>query len=84
MTIEDYNTATNIIANIQTLDDSIYNIKFILQSSDVAEWLMEVRPNKAHSLKTIDHKGLLPEFLNMALSKLCEERENLKEKLEEL
>lgn len=84
MTIEDYNTASDIITKIQTLDDSICGIKYILQTSDTAEWLMEIRPNKSYSLKEINHKGLLPEFLNMALSKLCEEREDLMERLEEL
>lgn len=82
MTIEDYNTASDIITKIQTLDDSIYAIENILQTSDVTEWLMEIRPNRLHTLKEIDHEGLLPEFLNMALSKLCEEREELKKKLE--
>ena len=82
MTIEDYNTASDIITKIQTLDDSIYAIENILQTSNVAEWLMEIRPTRTFSLKEIDHKGLLPEFLNMALSKLCEEREELKKKLE--
>lgn len=82
MTIEDYNTATDIIAKIQTLGDSINAIENILQTSNVAEWLMEIGPNRVHSLKEIDHKGLLPEFLNMALSKLHEEREELKKKLE--
>lgn len=82
MTIEEYNTASDIITKMQTLDDSIYAIENILQTSDVAKWLMEIRPNRAHPLKEIDHKGLLPEFLNMALSKLCEEREELKKKLE--
>ena len=82
MTIEDYNTASDIITKIQTLDDSIHVIENILQTSNVAEWLMEVRPYKTHSLKEIDHKGLLPEFLNMALSKLFEERKELKKKLE--
>ena len=84
MTIEEYNTASDIITKIQTLDDSIYAIENILQRSDVAKWLMEIRPNRTFSLKEIDHKGLLPEFLNMALSKLCEERKDLMEKLEEL
>lgn len=82
MTIEDYNTAADIIAKIQTLDDSIHVIENILQTSNVAEWLMEIRPNRLHSLNEIDHKGLLPEFLNIALSKLCEEREELNKKLE--
>lgn len=84
MTIEDYNTATNIITKIQELDDCICNIKYLTQTSDTTEWVMAVRPNKAHSFIDIKHEGLLPEFLNMALSKLCEERKNLKEKLEEL
>lgn len=84
MTIEDYNTASDIITKIQTLDDSIYAIENILQRSDVAKWIMEIRPTGTFSLKEIDHKGLLPEFLNMALSKLHEERKDLMEKLEEL
>ena len=84
MTIEDYNTASDIITKIQTLDDSIYAIENILQRSDVDKWLMEIRPTRTFSLKEINHKGLLPEFLNMALSKLHEERKDLMEKLEEL
>lgn len=84
MTIEDYNTATDIIAKIQGLDNYIYDIKDMLQRSDTTKWDMAVRPNNAHPFTDINHEGLLPEFLNMALSKLCEERKKLMEKLEEL
>ena len=84
MTIEDYNTATDIITKIQGLDNCICDIKYIIQTSDTTKWDMAVRPNRSHSFTAIRHEGLLPEFLNMALSKLCEERKNLKEKLEEL
>ena len=84
MTLEDYNTATNIVEELHTLENSISDIKNIMQTSDTAKWNMEIRPNNYHSLKVIDHKGLLPEFLNMILSKLCEEYKELKKKLEEL
>lgn len=84
MTIEEYNTASDIIKKIQTLDNSIYDIKYTLRTSDTAEWLMEIRLNRSQSLKTIDHKGLLPEFLNTVLSKLQEERAELMKKLEEI
>lgn len=84
MTIEDYNTATDIITKIQELDNCIYDLKNIIQTSDTTEWIMAVRPNTYHPFTNINHEGLLPEFLNMALSKLCEERKNLMEKLEEL
>ena len=84
MTIEEYNTASDIVTKLQTLDNSIYDIRYILQTSNTVEWIMEIRPNTSHPLKTIDHKGLLPEFLKTALSKLCEERAELKKKLEEL
>ena len=84
MTIEEYNKASGIITKIEALDNEIYDIKYILQTSDTAKWLMEIRPNNAHPLKTIDHEGLLPEFLNAVLSKLCEERAELKKKLEEI
>ena len=84
MTIEDYNAATDIMAKMQRLDDSIYDIKNIIQISDVTKWKMAIRPNDSHPYTNIDHKGLLLEFLNMALSNLCEERAELKKKLEEL
>lgn len=84
MTTEEYNIATDIITKLQILDNSIYDIKNIIQTSDTAEWLMDIRPNASYSYTTINHKGLLPEFLNTVLSKLCEERAELKKKLEEL
>ena len=84
MTIEEYNTATDIITKLQTLDNSIYDIKYILKTSDTTEWLMEIRPNRSNSLQTIDHRGLLPELLNTVLSKLCEERAEMAKRLEEI
>lgn len=84
MTLENYEAATAIVARIQELNNSICDINHILQTSNTAEWLMEIRPSKSHSLNTIDHKGLLPTFLNMVLTNLCEERAELKKKLEEL
>lgn len=84
MTIEDYNAATAIIAKMKRLDDSICDIKNAIQTSDVTKWNMAIRPNDSFPYTKIDHEGLLLEFLNMALSNLCEEREELKKKLEEL
>lgn len=84
MTIEEYNTATDIIKKLKALDDSIYDIKFLLQQKHIAKWDMEIRLSRTNSPHVIDHKGLLPEFLNMTLSKLHEEREELVKKLEEI
>ena len=84
MTIEEYNKASETITKIQKLDNDIYDLKYILQTSDTAGWLMEIRPNNSQSLKAIDHKGLLPEFLKTVLLKLCEERAELTKKLEEI
>lgn len=84
MTIEEYNAASDIITKMKILDNSIYDIKNILQTSNTAEWMMEIRPNTSHPLKIINHKGLLPEFLNTVLSKLREERAELTKKLEEI
>lgn len=84
MTIEEYNTATDIIKKIQTLDNEIYDIKNIIRDSDAANWNMEIRPNNSHPLININHKGLLPEFLNMVLSELCKERAELARTLEKL
>lgn len=84
MTIEEYNTATDIIKKLKALDESIHDIKFLLQQKHIAKWDMEVRLSRTNSSHVIDHKGLLPEFLNMTLSKLREEREELVKKLEEI
>lgn len=84
MTIEDYNTATDIITKLKKLDDSICDINHILQTSDVTKWDMGIRPNSSHPYTEIDHKGRLLEFLNMALFNLGKERAELIEKLEKL
>ena len=84
MKIEDYYAAGDIIQGIKRLDNSISNIKYIIQTSDATKWTMAVRPNNSHPYTIIDHKGLLLEFLNMTLSNLLKERAELKEKLEEL
>lgn len=84
MTIEEYNVASGYIEKLQTLENSIYDIKNILQTSDTAKWLMEIRPSNCHPSRVIDHKGLLPEILNMVLSKQIEEHEKLKKALEEI
>lgn len=83
MTIEVYNAATDIIKKIQTLDDSIENIEG-LTLRDTTEWLMEIRPNNSHPLMIIDHKGLLPEFLDAVLAKLREKRAKLNRELDKL
>ena len=43
-----------------------------------------LNPSDSVPFMAIDHKGLLPEFLNMVLSKQCEEYEELKKALEEI
>lgn len=83
MTIEAYNAATNIMKKMQTLNDSIESIEG-LTLKDTTEWLMEIRPNNSHPLMTIDHKGLLPEFLDVVLAKLREERAELNRELDKL
>ena len=83
MTIEAYNTATNIMKKMQTLNDSIERIEG-LTLKDTTEWLMEIRPNNSHPLMIIDHKGLLPEFLDAVLAKLRKERAKLNRELDKL
>lgn len=83
MTMEAYNAATDIMKKIQTLNDSIESIEG-LTLRDTAEWLMEIRPNNSHPLMIINHKGLLPEFLDAVLAKLREERAELNRELDKL
>jgi len=84
MTKETYNIATELIAKISTLNDSIRDVKYALATNNTEHWLMEIREAKTHSLNEIDHRGLLPEFLKMILAKLYEERAELEKELEEL
>ena len=71
MTIEAYNTATNIMKKMQTLNDSIERIEG-LTLKDTTEWLMEIRPNNSHPLMIIDHKG---ENMNINVSESLLRRE---------
>lgn len=84
MTREAYNTATKLVAKIYALDAKILDVKHALGSNDTEHWLMEIRKARTHSLNEIDHRGLLPEFLKMILTKLHEERAELEKELEEL
>ena len=84
MTKETYNIATELIAKISTLNDSICDVKYALDSNNTEHWIMEIRPARTLPLNEIDHRGLLPEFLEKILAKLYEEREELEKELEEL
>jgi hypothetical protein len=83
MTIDDYNKARDLVAQIEGIQNEIYDLRDII-SKDTSHWLMEVRPNTAYPLKTINHYGLLPEFLQAVLSKHIEELHKLQSELDKL
>lgn len=84
MTIEDFNKAKELIVKIQSLDNNISELKNVLSTSTLQDWIMEIRPNTSCSLKHINHMGLLPDFLNEILDKHLAERDELVSKLEAL
>jgi hypothetical protein len=83
MTIDDYNKARDLVAQIEGIQNEIYDLKDII-SNDTSSWSMEVRPNTAHSLKKVNHYGLLPEFLQAVLSKHLEKLHKLQSELDKL
>lgn len=83
MTLEAYEKASDIVIQIKSLDKAIADLKFIM-NNDTSRWLLEVRPNTAHPLHTINHYGILPEILQTILSKHIEERKKLTDELAKL
>lgn len=83
MTIEDFNKASDIMKKINRLDEELYDLKDIMRN-DTSKWIMEVRLSKTQALKSINHYGLLPKFLEKAYECSLEERRRLVEELEKL
>ncbi len=84
MTIEEFNKAKKLIAEIHSLDNNINELESILNTSTLQDWRMEIRPNMSCSYKTINHKGLLADFLKEILNKYLAEKNELISKLEAL
>jgi hypothetical protein len=83
MTIDDYNKARDLVAQLEGIQNEIYDLEDII-SNDTSSWSMEVRPNTAHPLKKVNHYGLLPEFLQAVLSKHLEKLHKLQSELDKL
>ena len=83
MTIEEYNRASKIIEELNTLNDNISELRSILDN-DTTSWRMEVRASTSHSHRVIQHYGMLPRFLQEVLSEHIAEYNALKRELEEL
>lgn len=83
MTIETFNKASDIMQKINRLDEELYDLKDIMRK-DTSKWMMEVRFSGSQPLKSINHYGLLPKFLEEAYKCSCEERRRLVEELEKL
>jgi hypothetical protein len=62
----------------------IQELTHIIQTSDTAQWDMAIREGRSFSYMEIQHKGLLPKFLNEVLTKYQDERDNLLKELEAL
>lgn len=83
MTIEEYDRASKIIIELNSLNDNIRELRSILDN-DTTSWRMEVRASASHSHRVIQHYGMLPRFLEEVLSKQIAEYNALKLELEEL
>jgi len=81
MNLEQYYEAKGIVTRIEHLDDEIKKIKNLLGKKSLAHWCMTIEADKYSDRQVISHYGLLPEFLEAALNKHVEERDELIEKL---
>lgn len=84
MTLESYEKAKEIVRKIDSVNNEIKKLRSLLDSSDLSKWRMEVRPSTSFSLRSIDHCGMLPEFIQTILEKKLAKYSELKEELEEL
>ncbi len=82
MTPESYEKAKEIVREINSVDNEIKELRSLLDRCNLSEWHMEVRPFS--SFRSIDHCGMLPEFMQMILEKKLARYKELKEELEEL
>lgn len=84
MTLENYEKAKEIIAKINYINDEIRELRYLLDNSDLSKWRMEVRYSTTFSPRSIDHCGMLPEFMQTILEKKIARYKELKKELEEL
>ena len=84
MTLESYEKAKEIVRKMNSVDNEIKELRSFLDGSDLSKWRMEVRPSTTFSLRSIDHCGMLPEFIQTILEKKLMEYSELEKKLEEL
>lgn len=83
MTLESYEKARDIVIEIHSLDAAIAELQDIMRN-DTSKWIMEVRASKSHSLRTINHYGILPDVLDTIYSKHLEKRAVLVDELAKL
>ena len=84
MTIEAFQRAKTIIAEIEAENEKIADIQEAMNKEDIGEWGMAIRRYKTRSYQYIDHCGLLPEFLKAVYEKHLEKVKSLKKELAEL
>ena len=84
MTLESYEKAKEIVREINYVDIEIKKLQSILDSSDLSKWSMEVRPSPLFSSRSIDHCGMLPEFMQTILEKKLARYKELRNELEKL
>lgn len=84
MTLEGYEKAREIVREINSVNNEIKELQSLLDGRDLYKWRMEVRPSTTFSLRSIDHCGMLPEFMQTILEKKLARYKELKKELEEL
>lgn len=84
MTLGSYEKAKEIVREINSVDNEIKELQYLLDGIDLSKWRMEVRPSNSFPVRDIDHCGMLPEFIQTILEKKLARYKELKKELEEL
>lgn len=84
MTMEAFEEAKKIIAEIKNEAEKIADIREVMNNEDIGEWEVSIRRYESWPYKYIDQCGLLPEFLEAVYKKHLEKYESLKKELAEL
>ena len=84
MEMEKFTQAEKTVCKIRSLDNTIRSLEELVGGDTSAYGMQITSPTEFRSVVTVEHCGLLPEFLRMILEKRKEERAELEKELADI
>lgn len=84
MEMEKFTQAEKTVYRIRSLDNTIRSLEELVSGDTSAYGMQITPPTEFRSVVTVEHCGLLPEFLRMILEKRKEERAELEKELADI